>query len=592
MITPWLLLAAGFVAQAVLVRSRVTAAAALGVAGLVLAAGFGAGWREPLLAVAVLGPLVTGSVATLAGPRRWSAADRGAVLLGGAGAAASAVTWAWGGRDQLEFVAGGAGALVLVVLLLAGADGADAGRRARGLWLTLGVGTAAVGAGGGRLLPTEEAWVWCAGLTGLALPAAAVLAARAPAGLDVRRLTSSAVVHGVTALAVVAGFSGAAAAFEVVAGSAPGRRAVLVMLVVSAAGYGPLLGVLRPRVEALLFGRRLDPLPVLVDLGRELQTGTTASWLVALCRACGVPWAELRADRQVVAVAGTPTDLVHRNDLLMDGQVVGELRVGLEPGTALPRETGLVLALLATPLAHALRSARLAADLQLSRERTVAARDEERRRVGHDLHDGLGASLTGLGYSADAAARLLRTRPDDAVVVLEQLRQDAHDALAQVRRTVADLRPAELDGVGLVVALERFCERYRGAGLDVELVAGPLPDLPADVELTVHRVVTEAVTNTARHAGAARVRIALTAAAGELVVTVADDGSPGPAWVPGTGLRSMAERAERLGGGVQAGPRSTGGFVELRLPVVPASPQELTGVVREMVADPRTRDPR
>lgn len=259
-----------------------------------------------------------------------------------------------------------------------------------------------------------------------------------------------------------------------------------------------------------------------------------------------------------------------------------------------------MLALLATPLAHALRSARAAADLQRARERTTAARDAERRRLGEELHDGLGAALTGLGYSADAAARLLRTRPDAAEAVLTDLRADAHDALTKVRRIVAGMRPAELDEAGLVAALQGFCDRYRAVGLDVELDVGELdgaelPDLPADVEVAVHRIVTEAVTNAARHSGAGRVTVELRAAAGELLAVVSDDAGPSPhGWEPGNGLTSMRTRADRLGGVVHAGPGASGGRVELRLPLaagVQAVQSVQAGVVPEMVADPSTRDP-
>jgi len=590
---PLLLAASGFVAQGLALRyHRRQVGAAAAIAVLLLAAALAPTWTSVLLVVAALGPMTVVVVATLAGSAPWSGPERLAVATGLLGAGATVLTRAVGAQDLLQVVAGVAGALVLGVLMLAGARDEPA-RRVRALWLAVGGGVVFVAAAGfWGLLPQVPAQ-WCTAVVSLALPASVVLAVRAPRRVDVRWVAVVTVLHTVTMLAVVAVVSGLLAGGELLTGATPDRAVELLALVLGCAGYAPLLGVLRPHVEALLFGRNLDPLPVLADLGRELRTGTTASWLEAVCRGCGLPWAQLWADGKLLAGSGTPgSESVLRTDLPMDGQTVGELRVGLDPlSNSAPRQTLLVLELLATPLAHAVRGARLAADLQLSRERTVAARDEERRRVGHDLHDGLGATLTGLGYSADAAARLLDQRPEAARKLLVQLRADTQDALALVRRTVSGLRPAELDGGGLLIALERFCARYRAAGFAVELEFSTFPDPPADVALAVHRIVGEAVTNAARHADCTRVMVRLHSAAGELLVRVEDDGAGREDWRPGTGLASMRDRAEVLGGRLRAGPGAAGGVVELRLPVVQETGVQETGVVPEIVADPSTRVP-
>jgi signal transduction histidine kinase len=231
----------------------------------------------------------------------------------------------------------------------------------------------------------------------------------------------------------------------------------------------------------------------------------------------------------------------------------------------------------AGPLAQALRAARLSEQLQASRGRVVAALEEERRRMRRDLHDGLGPTLTGIAYSADAARNLLPAGSESAAAELRALRADAAEAIAEIRRIVYGLRPKALDELGLLGALRQRLERLRvadGRPLVVTFT-GPtqLPELPAAVEVVAYRVVLEAVTNVARHAGVDRARVELTLdEPGRLGIAVSGQGDgPGePAavdpWTPGVGLTSMRERVEQIGGvlTVEAGP--AGGLVRARVP--------------------------
>lgn len=228
-----------------------------------------------------------------------------------------------------------------------------------------------------------------------------------------------------------------------------------------------------------------------------------------------------------------------------------------------------VLELLAAPLAVALQATALSAQLQRSRERIVAAREEERRRLRRDLHDGLGPVLTGVGFQADAARNLIRSDPDRAVEVLRRLRRETSAAISDVRRLVDDLRPPALDELGLVGALRERAEQLSdGSGLVVALRAPDvLPSLPAAVEVAAFRIATEALTNAVRHAGASSIEVGISLADG-LRVEVRDDGRTGSGtWRPGVGLRSMSERAAELGGSYRAGPAQDGGRVVATLPL-------------------------
>jgi signal transduction histidine kinase len=140
-----------------------------------------------------------------------------------------------------------------------------------------------------------------------------------------------------------------------------------------------------------------------------------------------------------------------------------------------------------------------------------------------------------------------------------------------MRRVVSDLRPPELEDLGLAAALADLADRVSAAGLRVELGCAGLPELSAAVELAGYRIVQEAVTNAVRHAGASTVRVTVGAHGGELAVCVTDDGRglPGDA-VPGVGSTSMRERAVELGGDLERGPAADGGtVVRARVPLVP-----------------------
>ena len=149
-----------------------------------------------------------------------------------------------------------------------------------------------------------------------------------------------------------------------------------------------------------------------------------------------------------------------------------------------------------TPLA-------LTRDLQRSRESLVAAREEERRRIRRDLHDGLGPALAGVAFGLDAARNTLAANPEATAATLAELKTEVQASIADVRRLVYDLRPPALDQLGLVPALQQYAARLaeRGA-LDVSVSAPALPPLPAAVEVAAYRIVTEALTNAARHSGA------------------------------------------------------------------------------------------
>lgn len=185
-----------------------------------------------------------------------------------------------------------------------------------------------------------------------------------------------------------------------------------------------------------------------------------------------------------------------------------------------------------------------------ARERVVRAREEERRRLRRDLHDGLGPALAALTLRVDA----LRNRSADPALDLDaelvNLRDGIQDAIVDVRRVIEGLRPPALDEVGIAVALEQLAASFESPdGLVVDVHVVTLPTLPAAVESALYRVAQEALTNVARHARAAQARLTVTVKGDQVCLEVIDDGTGHVlAHTAGVGLTSMRERVEEISG--------------------------------------------
>ncbi|MET0457668.1 MAG: ATP-binding protein, partial [Ilumatobacteraceae bacterium] len=257
-------------------------------------------------------------------------------------------------------------------------------------------------------------------------------------------------------------------------------------------------------------------------------------------------------------VAETGPATAHRRVVMLHhrGDTVGRIVVGWEDGPSLRERDEEVLGQLVGPLSLAVGWVRLTADLRRSSLAIVSAREEERRRLRRDLHDGLGPALTGVSLGLRTSLRQLdrSVAADDAAParsLLARVADEVDSVVVELKRIVRDLRPTALDQLGLAGAVAEFTRSF-GDELEIHLALPPAPiDLPAAVEVATYRIVTEAVTNVVRHAGAARCW--LTIATGTTVeIDVVDDGiglGGGP--TPGVGLTAMHERAAELGGTVR-----------------------------------------
>jgi signal transduction histidine kinase len=278
--------------------------------------------------------------------------------------------------------------------------------------------------------------------------------------------------------------------------------------------------------------------------------------------------AELVVDARRRATAGTPEGAATRVPLRHRGGEVGAITVTPRPGErSLDERDAELVAALADSAAPAVAALQLTDSLQQAREDLVAAREEERRRVRRDLHDGVGAALAGVRLQLDSARDLVED-PLGAKL-LDAAADGLGEAVADLRAVTDDLRPPALDDLGLEASLARLADRLRTPALQVDLSVAELPPLPAAVDVACYRIAAEALANAARHAQATRVAVRVEVEDGELRLWVGDDGSGLPATPRqrGLGLASMRQRAEEVGGRFELTSGATGTAVSVALPV-------------------------
>ncbi len=415
------------------------------------------------------------------------------------------------------------------------------------------------------------------GVAGTALPLAGALAfaligpalyvgATLPDLVDVRGLVVGSVVTSFALITVMAVFILEISLLDALDAGELNDGALAALAALAATAYQPTRVVLRGVVDQLLFGERPDPLGAASAMVDRISDDPVVA-LRAIREALVIPYAALVVDDETVAASGTES--THTRTLELDG--AGRLVVGLRPGDlALNRGDEQVLRLTVPLLAQTLRARALAAEVVESRGRTIAAVEEERRRLRRDLHDGLGPRLSGVAFTSDAARNLIRTDPAAAEELVSQLRADTVTAIEEIRAMVYAMRPPALDELGLVPALRQQATGLRnGAGeqIEVTITAPGLPPLPAAVEVAAYRIVTEALANVARHSTSPSATVRLDAEGDGLRLEISDLGNS-EAWRPGVGLASMRERAAELGGTLTAGPGPDGGAVTAVLPLL------------------------
>ncbi len=265
-----------------------------------------------------------------------------------------------------------------------------------------------------------------------------------------------------------------------------------------------------------------------------------------IAKALHLPWVEVELD--ATGSSGQPGtgSAITEVPVCYRGETYGAIRVAeRRPGSGLsPSDTDL-LHELADQLALRIAAERAVRRIAESRTEIAAAREEERVRIRHDLHDGLAPSLASVQLQLKALQRGLPGGDVRREVVTELIDSLRH-ASADLRRLVYDLRPPLLDEEGLRGALEQQFVAITEPTVRVHVRDG---ELPAAVEVAVLRIASEAVMNAVKHARASAIEVAVEPAELAVRLTITDDGiGLAPTAIPGVGLSSMRQRAEELGG--------------------------------------------
>lgn len=333
---------------------------------------------------------------------------------------------------------------------------------------------------------------------------------------------------------------------------------------------------LRGGVTRLVYGRRGSPADITAALTRRMATASGPDEVLAVLAdsvcyavpgAVGVVLTSgSRELRRVFRGAEGVAAVREKVPLTFQGVELGYLEIAPRCTCTLDVADRALLGDLAAAAAAAVAAAHRSAQLQRAHQELITAREQERRRIARDLHDGVGPVLSGLGFTLDSLRAAVRD--PDAARVAGQARGQVRDAMQLVRRVARELRPAGVDQLGLVGALRELAARHTGGALTVELTAGDLGELCAATEVAAHAIVAEALTNAARHAAATRCDMTLDRVADGLDITVQDNGVGLGGAPAGVGRASMIERAEELGGWcrITTGPGGGTG-VQAHLPV-------------------------
>ena len=392
---------------------------------------------------------------------------------------------------------------------------------------------------------------------------------------DIERVVNRTLVYVVLTACIIGGYGllvgGLGTIFQV-------RGSFLLSLVATgliAVLFQPLREYLQKAVNRFMYGERDDPYVVLsklnARLGSVLEPASLLPTVVqTIAETLKLPYVAVtiwESDTfKVAASAGTSVANALALPLLHQHETVGQLLLGPRGGERFSAREEKLFSDLAHQAAEAVHAVRLTAELQRSRQRLVTLREEERRRIRRDLHDGLGPALAGINLQAGTLLKLIMDNAE-AHAVVSELRSEIRKAIADIRHLVYELRPPALDELGLGGAIRAFAERCQSE-LHVSIaVPDTLPTLPAAVEVAVYRIAQEALTNVVKHAQAQHCWVKLELD-DSLRLDVIDDGVGLPtARSAGVGLHAMHERAAELGGTVAVGIVPGGGTrVQVSLP--------------------------
>lgn len=331
-------------------------------------------------------------------------------------------------------------------------------------------------------------------------------------------------------------------------------------------------------VDRMMFGDRNNPYTVISRLSEQLGSNDLPGTLLPgiaemVAQALKLPYVAIALKQddhfKIEAIYGQPLDRGRVESLPLTHRqaIVGQMTIGQIPGDkALDRAASQLLENIARQVGVFVHAVQLNIALQNSRQQIVTAREEERRRLRHDLHDGLGPALASHTIKIGTARLLIDSDPQTAQRILDELEASLANSFTDIRRLVYNLRPPSLDQLGFIPTISDFLQQCSGATKFTLIAPDEMPQLPAAIEVASYRIVQEAVNNVIRHAQAQSCRVQIRHN-GALEICIHDDGVGLPVDLNyGVGLTSMSERAAELGGTFAIRP-DNGTCVDVRIPL-------------------------
>jgi signal transduction histidine kinase len=332
--------------------------------------------------------------------------------------------------------------------------------------------------------------------------------------------------------------------------------------------FEPMRRRLQRLVNRLMYGERDDPYRVVTQLAQRMEAAIEPAAALPLtvetiAHALKIPYVAIlvqnEGDSQVVAAYGSSQNPVARFPLTYAGQAIGELIVAPRYGEeAITPTDHRLLDDLARQISVTTHSVQLSSDLEKARLRIVEAREEARRRLGGDLHDGVGHQLAGLARQTERAIDFLAKQDASAAQdLLTGIKTQLDRSIIQVRQLAHQLYPPELELLGLVGALQERLQSPSDTSLMVRTdFPESIPNLPTAIESAAYYIALESLTNVSRHAHARScdLRLRLKDKSDDfpspaLELEICDDGRGlSSSGVHGLGLLSMQARAAEVGG--------------------------------------------
>jgi signal transduction histidine kinase len=414
------------------------------------------------------------------------------------------------------------------------------------------------------------------GLAILAVPLASGIAILKYRLYDIDVVINKTVLYGVLAAFVTLVYVGIVVGIGALVGSQGNLFLSIMATAIIALAFQPVRRRASHFANRIVYGKRATPYEVLSQFSQGM--GASFSAEAALPRMAeiigegtGAGRAEvwLRVGGELRPAAIWPHDAENRREPIPvsgdqpphipgvarsfpvehQGELLGALAISMARGETVTPANEKVLGDVASQAGLVLRNVRLIEELRASRQRIVAAQDEERRRLERDIHDGAQQQLVALAVKLRLVEMLARKDPAQAESTAGQAKADAQEALENLRDLARGIYPPLLADQGLAVALEA---QARNSTVPARVEPDGIGRYPAEVEAGVYFCVLEALQNVAKYAAATRAMIRIWSEDEDVMFAVQDDGRGfDPETTPrGSGLQNMADRLEALGGSI------------------------------------------